>query len=145
MNILEKLSRRNSERGIRVTIERLNKYLEVCAEIDDIEQELNNNHYAADTVSTCTPPSYTQHSKRIESYLPNGNTLTLLMRLSALRERQRVCEEYINSIEDYQTRKMFELKFLKGKTYLQVAMEVSKGRMSESCIKMRIKRYLQEN
>lgn len=128
-----------------MTITDLNNYRKRQQEIEDIEQELNANHYAADTVTTCTPPSYSQHSKRVEGYLPDGNTLSLLMRLSALRERQRGCEEYIQGIEDYQTQKMFVLKFLKGKTYLQVAMEVSNGKMSESCIKMRIKRYLQEN
>lgn len=128
-----------------MTIQDLNSYRKRQQEIEDIQLELNSNHYAADTVTTCTPPSYTQHSKRIEGYLPDGNTLTLLMRLSALRGQQRACEEYIQGIEDYLTQKMFVLKFLKGKTYLQVAMEVSNGKMSESCIKMRIKRYLQEN
>ena len=128
-----------------MTITDLNNYRKRQQEIEDIQQELDSKHYAADTVTTCTPPSYTQHSKRVEGYLPDGNTLTLLTRLSALRERQRGCEEYIGSIEDYQTRKMFVLKFLKGKTYLQVAMEISNGRMSESGIRMRIQRYLQDN
>ena len=128
-----------------MTITELNNYRKRQQEIEDIQQELNSNHYAADTVTTCTPPSYTQHSKRVEGYLPDGNTLSLLMRLSTLRERQRACEEYINSIEDYQTRKMFVLRFIKGKTYLQVAMEISNGRLSEDCIEKRIKRYLQKN
>lgn len=128
-----------------MTIEQLQNYRDICAEIDDIEQELNSSHYAADTVTTCTPPSFTQHSKRIDGYLPDGNTVSLLMQLSALREQQRACEEYINSIENHQTRKMFELRFFEGKTALQVAMAVSKGKMSESCVKMRIIRYLQKN
>ena len=128
-----------------MTITELNNYRKRQQEIEDIQQELNSKHYAADTVTTCTPPSYTQHSKRVEGYLPDGNTLSLLMRLSALKERQRACEEYIQGIDDYQTRKMFVLKFLKGKTYLQVAMEVSKGKMSESGVRMRIQRYLQDN
>ena len=128
-----------------MTITDLNNYRKRQQEIEDIEQELNANYYAADTVTTCTPPSYSQHSKRVEGYLPDGNTLSLLMRLSTLKEQQRGCEEYILRIEDYQTQKMFVLKFLKGKTYLQVAMEVSKGRLSEDCIEKRIKRYLQKN
>lgn len=125
-----------------MTIEQLQNYRDICAEIDDIEQELNSSHYAADTVTTCTPPSFTQHSKRIDGYLPDGNTVSLLMRLSALRECQRACEEYINNIEDYQTRKMFKLKFIKGKTYLQVAMQISKGELTEDAIEKRIKRYI---
>ena len=126
-----------------MTLTDLNNYRKRQQEIDDIQQQLNEK-YVADTVTTCTPPSYTQHSKRVEGYLPSGNTVSLLTRLSALRERQRACEEYVSNIDDWQTRKMFELKFFEGKTYLQIAMAMSKGRMSESCVRMRIKRYLQE-
>ena len=127
-----------------MTIQNLNNYIKRQQEIEDIQQELDSNHYAADTVTTCTPPSYMPHSKRVEGYLPDGNTLTLLTRLSALRERQRGCEEYINSIEDYQTRKMFYLHFIKGKTFVQTAIECGLGG-SEGCVKMRIRRYLKNN
>lgn len=127
-----------------MTIEQLKKYRDICAEIDEIQQELDGRHYAADTVSVCTPPSYTAHSKRIEGYLPDGNTLSLLARLSDLRAQKIACEEYIGSIEDRQTRRMFELKFYKGKTYLQISMILGGG-MSKSCVQMRIQRYLNEN
>lgn len=126
-----------------MTITELNNYRKRQQEIEDIQQELNSNHYAADTVTTCTPPSYTQHSKRVEGYLPDGNTLTLLTRLSALRERQRGCEEYINSIEDYQTRKMFVLRFIKGLNWIQVAQKVG-GNTADSCRK-RVTRFLQKS
>ena len=125
-----------------MTIQDLNNYTKRKQEIEDIEQELNANHYAADTVTTCTPPSYTQHSKRVEGYLPDGNTLTLLMRLSVLKERQRACEEYIQGIDDYQTRKMFYLHFVKGKTFVQTAIECGLGGNSD-CVKKRIYRYIQ--
>lgn len=127
-----------------MTIAQLNKYRRNAAEIRDIEQELDSNHYVADTVSVCTPPSYTPHSKRIDGYLPSGNTLSLLSRLGVLRAEQRACEEYIRGIEDWQTRKIFELHFIKGKTYLQTAIACGLGG-NVSCVKMRIKRYLQKH
>ena len=71
-------------------------------------------------------------------------TLSLLCEQARLEREQRAVEEFIKGIEDCQTRRMFVLKFIKGKTYLQIAMQVSGGRMSESCIKMRIQRYLQK-
>ena len=125
-----------------MTITELKNYRKRQQEIEDIQQELNSNHYAADTVMTCTPPSYSQHSKRVEGYLPDGNTLTLLMRLSVLKERQRACEEYIQGIDDYQTRKMFYLHFIKGKTFVQTAIECGLGGNSD-CVKKRIYRYIQ--
>ena len=126
-----------------MTIQDLNNYTKRKQEIEDIEQELNANYYAADTVTTCTPPSYTPHSKRVEGYLPDGNTLSLLMRLSGLKERQRACEEYINGIEDYQTRKMFVLRFIKGLNWIQVAQKVG-GNTADSCRK-RVTRFLQKS
>ena len=99
---------------------------------------------SADSISVCTPPSYTPHSTRIDGFLPSDDTLSLLCEQARLEREQRAVEEFIKGIEDYQTRRMFVLKFIKGKTYLQIAMQVSGGRMSESCIKMRIQRYLQK-
>lgn len=128
-----------------MTKERLNKYLENAKEISDIELQLNEKYHVADSVKTCTPPSYTAHNKRIEGVVPCGSTVTLLARLSCLKSEQRACEEYIKSIEDYQTRKMFELKFYQGKTYLQIAMILSEGKMSEDCVRKRISRYLRQN
>lgn len=126
-----------------MTIEQLKKYRDICAEIEEIQQELDSKHYVADTVSVCTPPSYTAHSKHIEGYLPNGNTLSLLTRLSDLRTQKRTCEEYIDSIKDWQTKKMFELKFIEGYSWVQVAHKV-RGNTADSC-RMKVKRFLQNS
>ena len=55
-------------------------------------------------------------------------------------ERKRL-DEFFASIPDPQTRQMFELRFLKGLKYHQVAMQLGGG-MSASCVKMRIGRYM---
>lgn len=135
--------RSNMKGDTLMTIEQLKKYRDICAEIADIEAELNDKHYVADTVSVCTPPSYTAHSKRIDGFPPKGNTLSLLAELSALRAQQREIEEYINSIEDWQTRKMFKLRFIDGFSWIQVAHKVG-GNTADSC-RMKIKRYLQNS
>ncbi|MGN1133332.1 MAG: hypothetical protein ACI4RN_02640 [Oscillospiraceae bacterium] len=126
-----------------MTITELNGYIKRKQEIEDIEQELNCNHYAADSVTTCTPPSYTAHNKRIEGHTHDSSTISLLTRLSTLKSKQRACEEYINSIEDYQTRKMFRLRFIKGLNWTQVAHKVG-GNTADSCRK-RITRFLQKS
>ena len=124
-----------------MTMSRLKAYRRNASAIEDIKAELSGK-YVADSISVCTPPSYTPHSTRIDGFLPNGDTLSLLCEQARLEREQRAVEEFIKGIEDYQTRRMFVL--IKGKTYLQIAMQVSGGRMSESCIKMRIQRYLQK-
>lgn len=132
------------ERNDPMTMSRLKAYRRNASAIEDIKAELSGK-YVADSISVCTPPSYTPHSTRIDGYLPSGNTLSLLSRLGELRAEQGAIEEYIRGIEDWQTRKMFELHFIKGKTYLQVAMILSKGKMSKSAVRMRIKRYIEEH
>lgn len=129
------------ERNDPMTMSRLKAYRRNASAIEDIKAELSGK-YVADSISVCTPPSYTPHSTRIDGFLPSGDTLSLLCEQARLEREQRAVEEFIKGIEDYQTRRMFVLKFIKGKTYLQIAMQVSGGRMSESCIKMRIQRYL---
>ena len=112
-----------------MTMPRLKAYRRNAAAIEDIKAELSGK-YVADSISVCTPPSYTPHSTRIDGFLPSGDTLSLLCEQARLEREQRAVEEFIKGIEDYQTR--------------QIAMQVSGGRMSESCIKMRIQRYLQK-
>lgn len=127
-----------------MTIAQLNQYRKNAAEMQYIEQELDSNHYVADTVSVCTPPSYTPHSKRIDGYLPSDNTFSLLSRMGELRAEQGAIEEYIKGIEDWQTKKMFELHFIKGKTYLQTAIACGLGHKMD-CVKKRIYRYVENN
>lgn len=131
------------ERNDPMTMSRLKAYRRNASAIEDIKAELSGK-YVADSISVCTPPSFTPHSTRIDGFLPSGDTLSLLCEQARLEREQRAVEEFIKGIEDYQTRRMFVLKFIKGKTYLQIAMQVNGGRMSESCIKMRIQRYLQK-
>lgn len=131
------------ERNDLMTMSRLKAYRRNALAIEDIKAELSGK-YVADSISVCTPPSYTPHSTRIDGFLPSGDTLSLLCEQARLECEQRAVEEFIKGIEDYQTRRMFVLKFIKGKTYLQIAMQVSGGRMSESGVRMKIQRYLQE-
>lgn len=119
----------------------LKAYRTNAARLRDIDDELSGK-YVADSVSVCTPPSYTPHSTRIEGYLPSGDTLSLLAEKARLTAAQRAVEDFIDGIEDYTLRKMFLLRFVKGATYLQIAMQVSSGRLTEDAVEKRIKRYI---
>lgn len=127
-----------------MTISELKNYTKRKQEINDIQKELDSNHYATDVVTTCTSPSYVQHRKVIGGYMPDDETVKLLERINSLKKRQRACERYVENIEDYQTRKMFALHFIVGKTFVQTAIECGLGGR-EDCVKKRIYRYIQKN
>lgn len=59
------------------------------------------------------------------------------------RERRDI-ENWIFSIDDPQTQQMFQLKFLLGLKYFQVALNIGGG-MTVSCVKMRMYRYIKED
>ena len=133
-----------------MTIDQLQKYRDTCAEIDDIEQELNSSHYVADTVTTCTPPSYVQHRKVIGGYMPDGNTVSKLARLSALKERQRAVNLWVERIPTHNIRKAVKTYYLEPieigeskPTWESVADEVGNGVTSAS-LKMALRRLLKK-
>lgn len=127
-----------------MTIEKLKKYRDICSEIKDIKSKLSGS-YVGDTVQSGSKHPYSVHNVHIEGLVPSGNTVSLLARLSDLKKQKSEIEEYIENIDDYQTKKMFEMKFFEYKTYLQIAMTLSNGKMSESCVKKRIYRYVRHN
>lgn len=127
-----------------MTIEHLKKYRYICAEIDEIKQKLSDS-YAGDTVQSGSKHPYSVHNVRIEGFKSDKSTISLLTKLSNLEHSRKEIEEYINSIDDYSTKKMFEMKFYKDKTYLQIAMGLSKGRKTEDWVRKRIDRYLEKN
>lgn len=61
-----------------------------------------------------------------------------------VRLKLKQLNDYIDNIDEPQTKDMFELVFKKGKTYRAAAFAIGGG-ISESGVRMRIKRYLQEN
>ena len=126
-----------------MTKKQLKNYRAICAEIADIKQELQG-HYAGDTVQSGSKHPYSVHNVRVEGYKSDGNTLSLLARLSVLEHSRKDIEDYINSIDDLQTKEMFELVFKKGKTYLQTVMALN-PKMSEDCVRKRIERYLKKH
>lgn len=127
------------ERNDPMTMSRLKAYRRNASAIEDIKAELSGK-YVADTISVCTPPSYTPHSTRIDGFLPSGDTLSLLCEQARLEAEQRAIEEFIKGIEDRQMRKIFVLRFVKGFTWIQIGHKV--GGTADGC-RMAVKRFLQ--
>ena len=128
------------ERNDPMTMSRLKAYRRNASAIEDIKAELSGK-YVADSISVCTPPSYTPHSTRIEGFLPSGDTLSLLCEQARLEREQRTVEEFIKGIEDRQMRKIFVLRFVKGFTWIQIGHKV--GGTADGC-RMAVKRYLKK-
>lgn len=110
----------------------LEAYRSVCAEIDDIKSQLAGR-YAGDTVQSGSKHPYSVHSVRIEGYVPDGNTISLLARLSDLERSRAAVEEFVDGISDSEIRRIISLRYIRGKR-----------RPSWQCIAMRLG-YCSEN
>lgn len=115
-------------------------YRRICAQIDDIRTQLNGR-YATDSVTVCTPPSYTPHTATVSGYIPDSNTLSLLVQLSDLEHRRDAVVRFVdNSPENI--RYIMQQKYYHGKTNLYIALKL--GYSDEKIIRTKIKKYFQE-
>lgn len=122
-----------------MTIADLKQYRSICAEIKDIESELDGS-YAGDTVQSGSRFPYSKHTVRIEGYVPDGGVVSSLARLSELRHRKQEIEDYINGIADNDMRYILCQKFMKGKSNLSIAIKL--GYADEGTIRKKLKKFL---
>ena len=88
---------------MQITHNEFKSYRAVCAEIADIKSQLDAR-YAGDTVQSGSKHPYSVHNVRIEGYVPDGNTLSLLVRLSDLERLRTAVEEFVDGISDSEIR-----------------------------------------
>ena len=124
-----------------MTIADLKQYRSICAEIKDIESELDGS-YAGDTVQSGSKFPYGKHTVRIEGYVPDGGVVSSLARLAELRRRKKEIEDYINGINDNLMRFILKNKFFKGKSNLWIAMKL--GYSDESSVRKKIERFFKK-
>lgn len=120
----------------------LQDYRAARSRLEEIETELARLESRICVQSAATPP-YSKHSATMCGLPPSDEVTALHREKAALERRTAAVRAFISAIPDPQTREMFELKYLKGKTFLQVAMAIGLGG-NESCVKMRIYRQLRK-
>lgn len=99
---------------MQITHSEFKSYRAVCAEIADIKSQLDAR-YAGDTVQSGSKHPYSVHNVRIEGYVPDGNTLSLLVRLSDLERLRTAVEDFVDGISDSEIRTIVSLRYIRGK------------------------------
>lgn len=111
------------------------------AELTEITQELNELKIVDVVQGSANKKPYQRRSVPVSGLPSNGRVISLLDRQAELRARKGRVERFIHSIPDWQTRRMFEMKFIEGKKYHQIARELGGG-MSADCVRKRICRQI---
>lgn len=123
-----------------MTIDELRSYRRICAELDEVEAQLAE-YEVTDCVQSAACFPYSVRSVPVSGLPSGGRVISLLERRAELRARKGRVERFIHSIPDWQTRRMFEMKFIEGKKYHQIARELGGG-MSADCVRKRIYRQI---
>ena len=92
-----------------MTIAELKQYRNICAEIQDLEDDLNVNHYVGDTVQSATRFPHENHNVNIEGYKPDGGTVAKLARLAERKKQRDSIDQFVESISDYKLIKAVSL------------------------------------
>lgn len=130
-----------------MTTKQLRSYRSICAEIEDLEKELQCC-YVGDTVQSGSRFPHNVRSVHIEGYKSDGGTVSKMSRLSELKKKREKVEQFVDGIPDYQIRKAVRLYYIEPiedgedkSTWEDVADEVGNGVTSNS-LKTALKKIL---
>lgn len=132
-----------------MTTAELKQYRNICAEIEDLENELKGV-YVGDSVTSASSFPYSKHTVHIEGYKPSGGTVSKLARLSELKSTKSEIEEFVRSVKDYKIRKAIKIYYIEPiadgedkPTWETVADKIGNGATSQT-LKSAIKRFLKK-
>ena len=131
-----------------MTKEQLEQYTSIKEEIKELEAELDKRKSPVSDIVTGSMEDYpyTQHSVTVRGL--SSNTYLLDLKLAYKKkelELQRLeIENFLDSVQDSKIRRIIRLKYIKGKTWPQIARKMDKHISGDSVRKI-VERFLEKN
>lgn len=129
-----------------MTKQELEQYRSIVAEMDEIRERVNNNIVSDTVVGSDVHFPYTSHVMRVEGIADEAAAESDKKLLANLEAQKQEIEDFIFSIPDSLTRRIFRLRHMTGKcrpTWVKVAITLGGGNTADSVLQ-RHKRYLQK-
>ena len=129
-----------------MTVKELKQYRSICREIAEKETEIKAYTVCGTVVGSSPDFPFVKHTITVggvEHSEKNAETMAQIRRLN--RQKRRI-ERFIRSISDSQTRRIFEIKYIKGDycpSWNAVAFAVGGGNTADG-VRMRALRYLRQ-
>jgi len=126
-----------------LTIEQLKQYRDLKNEIADLEQRIENAIVMDSVQGSDTEFPHILHSVKLEG-VPNGNNTYRVQLLEAKLKCKALFNEindFINSIEDSQLRRIFRYRFIDERSNQWIALKL--GYLDEGTIQRKINKVLQ--
>lgn len=128
-------------------IERLKNYRALCDEIMDKKSRLKSKTAGIVVSGSSTEFPYTKHAISIEGVTTSEENAKLLQKIKTLEQEKEEIEDFVYAIEDSQTRRIFEYRYLLGShkyTWERIAQILGGGNTRDS-VRMIAKRFFEKN
>lgn len=98
-----------------MTKRELIQYRSICAEIDEINIKLKDSTVYGTVRGSDANFPYVQRSISVEGVTSTKDNTRLLTKLERLKRQKECIENFVDSIDDSLTRRIFEYRYLTGK------------------------------
>lgn len=98
-----------------MTLQQLESYRSVRAELADIETELSEQGVMIAVQSASAAPAYSKHTVTVEGLPPTPQVTNLLERRAALRAEKAEVERFVDGITDSEIRLIVLHKYIRGR------------------------------
>ena len=126
-----------------MTKKELAQYRSLCDEILDIETSIRKNTEHSTVRGSDAEFPYLSHPMQVSGLQDTTDNQNTLIRVRKLKLKKQEIENFIDNIEDSLTRRIFRLRFVEGKNWVQVAVRIG-GDNTPDGVRMAVKRYLQK-
>ena len=124
----------------------LKQYRSICAEIEELKLEINRLTLTDTVTGSDSEFPYTKHTMSIKGVDDDTKT-RISRRIILLKNKRRLIECYVDSIDDSITRRIFKYRYIKGTvmpSWTLVALKIG-GNYTADYVRILAKRYIKEN
>ena len=127
-----------------MTVNELRQYRSICRELTEKNTELKAKTLHDSVKGSDSEFPYTQHSMAVSGLEDTYRNRELLKRINVLKQEKQRIEEYIYSINDSLTRRIFEYRYIKGDyklSWQRIAVIIGGGNTADG-VRMVHARYI---
>lgn len=134
---------RLEQKGEDMTVKELKQYRSICREIAEKETEIKEHTVCGTVVGSSPDFPFVKHTITIGGVEHSEKYAETMAQIQRLKRQKRRIERFVSSISDSQTRRIFELRYIKGDycpSWNAVAFAVGGGNTADG-VRMRALRY----
>lgn len=98
-----------------MTVAELKQYRSICRELVEKNIELKSKTIQGTVRGSDSEFPYTQHTMSVSGVESSNSNMRLLKRIDYLKRKKQEIEDFIDGIDDSLTRRIFELRYIKGR------------------------------